>query len=125
MHTNASKGDFATDTRLLRITAIAAVVGILSTFAADFLLHLIRFFTNLFFFQTISIAGNSPAANTLGLLGHRRAGDRRTDRRIDGALRLGQDPRPRHSRSHRGDPVRQKQDVAQGRGAQAAGRRRS
>ncbi|MEW9584783.1 chloride channel protein [Paraburkholderia sp. DGU8] len=67
MHTHASKGDFATDTRLLRITAIAAVLGILSTFAADFLLHLIRFFTNLFFFQTISIAGNSPADNRLGL----------------------------------------------------------
>ncbi len=38
VHMTASKGDFATDTRLLRITAIAAVVGILSTFAADFLL---------------------------------------------------------------------------------------
>ncbi|HEY4298617.1 MAG TPA: chloride channel protein, partial [Paraburkholderia sp.] len=68
MHTNASKGDFATDTRLLRITTIAAVVGVLSTLAADFLLHLIRFFTNVFFFQTISIANHSPADNKLGLL---------------------------------------------------------
>ena len=67
MHTNASKGDFDTDTRLLRITAIAAVVGTLSTLAADFLLHLIRFFTNAFFFQTISTADRSPAGNTLGL----------------------------------------------------------
>ncbi|HEY2020321.1 chloride channel protein [Paraburkholderia sp.] len=64
---NESKGDFATDTRLLRITAIAAVIGMLSTFAADFLLHLIRLFTNVFFFQTLSIANNSPAGNTLGL----------------------------------------------------------
>jgi H+/Cl- antiporter ClcA len=64
---NASKGDFATDTRLLRITVIAAVVGMLSTFAADFLLHLIRLFTNLFFFQTLAIANHSPAGNTLGL----------------------------------------------------------
>ncbi|WP_233834358.1 chloride channel protein [Paraburkholderia sp. ZP32-5] len=64
---NESKGDFATDTRLLRITVIAAVVGMLSTFAAEFLLHLIRLFTNLFFFQTLSIANNSPAGNTLGL----------------------------------------------------------
>ncbi|MFT4069219.1 chloride channel protein [Paraburkholderia sp.] len=63
---NASKGDFATDTRLLRITMIAAVVGMLSTFAADFLLHLIRFFTNAFFFQTLSSADHSPAGNTLG-----------------------------------------------------------
>ncbi|CAM2186398.1 hypothetical protein PSAC2689_60346 [Paraburkholderia sacchari] len=47
---SAHKGDFATDVRLLRISAIAAVGGALSTVAADFLLHLIGFFTNLFFF---------------------------------------------------------------------------
>ncbi|CAD6514196.1 chloride channel protein [Paraburkholderia sabiae] len=61
------KGDFATDVRLLRISAIAAVGGVLSTVAADFLLHLIRFFTNLFFFQTASTANHSPSQNTLGL----------------------------------------------------------
>ncbi|WP_438393241.1 chloride channel protein [Caballeronia sp. DA-9] len=64
---NTAKGDFATDVRLLRITAIAAVVGVLSTLAADFLLHVIRFFTNLFFYQTLSIADHSPSDNTLGL----------------------------------------------------------
>ena len=64
VHVNASKGDFATDTRLLRITAIAAVVGILSTLAADFLLHLIRFFTNVFFFQTMSIAATFAGRQT-------------------------------------------------------------
>ena len=62
------KGDFATDVRLLRISAIAAVGGALSTVAADFLLHLIHFFTNLFFFQAISTANRSPALNKLGLL---------------------------------------------------------
>ncbi|MFB9128505.1 CBS domain-containing protein [Paraburkholderia dipogonis] len=62
------RGDFATDVRLLRISAIAAVGGALSTVAADFLLHLIRFFTNLFFFQTLSTANHSPSLNTLGLL---------------------------------------------------------
>lgn len=61
------KGDFATDVRLLRISAIAAVGGALSTVAADFLLHLIRLFSNLFFFQTVSAANRSPAGNTLGL----------------------------------------------------------
>jgi len=61
------KGDFATDVRLLRISAIAAVGGALSTVAADFLLHLIHFFTNLFFFQQFSAANHSPAENTLGL----------------------------------------------------------
>ncbi|MGF6964634.1 hypothetical protein OKW43_001639 [Paraburkholderia sp. WC7.3g] len=67
VQTHAPKGDFATDTRLLRITVIAAVVGLFSTFVADFLLHLISFFTNLFFFQTLSTAGRSPASHTLGL----------------------------------------------------------
>ncbi|TAM00649.1 MAG: CBS domain-containing protein [Paraburkholderia sp.] len=61
------KGDFATDVRLLRISAIAAAGGVLSTVAADFLLHLIRFFTNLFFFQTLSTANRSPAENALGV----------------------------------------------------------
>ena len=61
------KGDFATDVRLLRISAIAAVSGAVSTVAADFLLHLIHFFANLFFYQTISAANHSPSQNTLGL----------------------------------------------------------
>jgi H+/Cl- antiporter ClcA len=67
VHMKTTKGDFATDVRLLRITAIAAVVGILSTLAADFLLHVIRFFTNLFFYQSLSSVDHSPSANTLGL----------------------------------------------------------
>ena len=62
------KGDFATDVRLLRISAIAAVGGALSTVAAYFLLHLIRFFANLFFYQTLSTANRSPSENTLGLI---------------------------------------------------------
>jgi H+/Cl- antiporter ClcA len=65
--TSEHKGDFTTDVRLLRISAIAAVGGVLSTVAAHFLLHLIRFFTNLFFFQTLSTANHSPSQNTLGL----------------------------------------------------------
>ncbi len=60
------KGDFATDVRLLRISAIAAVGGALSTLAAYVLLHLIRFVTNLFFFQQLSTANRSPSENTLG-----------------------------------------------------------
>lgn len=60
------RGDFALNARLLRITTMAAVIGALSTVAAYVLLDLIRFFTNLFFFQTLSLADRSPAANTLG-----------------------------------------------------------
>ena len=67
MHGNASRGDFAANNRLLMIAGIAVVVGALSTVTAYVLLHLIHFFTNLFFFQTVSWAQNSPAANHLGL----------------------------------------------------------
>ncbi|HEX7643582.1 MAG TPA: chloride channel protein [Burkholderiaceae bacterium] len=64
----AHRRDFAADHRLLRIAIIAAVIGLFSTAGAWLLLHLIRFFTNLFFFQTISGEFRSPAENTLGPL---------------------------------------------------------
>jgi len=64
---HGERRDFATANRLPAIAAIAAVVGGLSALAAWTLLHLIRFFTNLFFFQTLSDRPVSPAANTLGL----------------------------------------------------------
>ncbi|KIQ29629.1 chloride channel protein [Variovorax paradoxus] len=60
------RGDFALHARLLRITAMAVVIGVISTVAARVLLDLIRFFTNLFFFQTFSLAERSPATHTLG-----------------------------------------------------------
>jgi H+/Cl- antiporter ClcA len=64
--TKHKRGDFAVNARLLRITAMAAFIGALSTLAAYVLLDLIRFFTNLFFFQTLSVADRSPAGHTLG-----------------------------------------------------------
>jgi H+/Cl- antiporter ClcA len=66
VHENASQGDFAANAHLLRITAIAGVIGALSTVTAYVLLHLIDFFTNLFF-QSLSFDSRSPAGNTLGL----------------------------------------------------------
>ena len=59
--------DFASADRLPGVVAIAAVVGGLSVLAAWVLLHLIRVFTNLFFFQVLSDRNVSPATNTLGL----------------------------------------------------------
>ena len=59
--------DFAAADRLPRIVAIAAVVGGVSALAAWLLLHLIRVFTNLFFFHALSDRAASPASNTLGL----------------------------------------------------------
>ena len=58
--------DFAADARSLGITAVAALLGVLSTGAAYVLLALIRAFTNLFFFQRLSLAAISPANNHLG-----------------------------------------------------------
>jgi H+/Cl- antiporter ClcA len=58
--------DFAADRRILRIALVAAVVGAFSTLAAWVLLDLIRLFTNLFFFQRLSVEAVSPASNTLG-----------------------------------------------------------
>jgi H+/Cl- antiporter ClcA/CBS domain-containing protein len=59
--------DFSGDLRLLRIAALAAVIGALSTVAARVLLLLIRFFTDLFFYGRFSLAELSPADNRLGL----------------------------------------------------------
>lgn len=61
------KRDFAADTRLLRISLIAVVIGGCGTLAAYALLNLIRLFTNLFFYQSLSFAVRSPAGNHLGL----------------------------------------------------------
>jgi H+/Cl- antiporter ClcA len=58
--------DFSGDLRLLLIAAIAAVIGGLAVLAAHVLLLLIRFFTDLFFYQRLSIADLSPANHTLG-----------------------------------------------------------
>ena len=60
------KRDYAADRRLLLISLIAAGIGACSTLAADVLLNLIRFFTNLFFFQRLSLADALPANHTLG-----------------------------------------------------------
>jgi H+/Cl- antiporter ClcA/predicted transcriptional regulator len=60
------QSDFSTDRRLLFVSAIAAVIGGASTVAAFVLLKLLHFFTNLFFFHTLSLAERSPADNHLG-----------------------------------------------------------
>ncbi|MGZ5269235.1 MAG: chloride channel protein [Ramlibacter sp.] len=64
--THSNRGDFAVNSRLLRITGMAAVIGALSTVAASVLLDLIRLFTNLFYFQQFSLADRSPAAHAMG-----------------------------------------------------------
>ena len=65
-HSTTPRRDFSGDVRLLRIAALAALIGALSTGAARVLLTMIRFFTDLFFYGKFSFAELSPAANTLG-----------------------------------------------------------
>ncbi|WP_342052749.1 MULTISPECIES: chloride channel protein [unclassified Cupriavidus] len=49
------------------LAGIALLLGGVSTGAAWVLVNLIRFFTNLFFYRTLSFAETSPAHHTLGL----------------------------------------------------------
>jgi H+/Cl- antiporter ClcA len=59
--------DFSADIRLVGMALVAAVIGVLSTVGAHVLLLLIRLFTNIFFFQTLTTRATSPASNHLGL----------------------------------------------------------
>jgi H+/Cl- antiporter ClcA/CBS domain-containing protein len=59
-------GDFTADVRLLWLSFLALLVGLLCALIAIVLLGLIGFFTNLFFYQRLSFAFVSPADNMLG-----------------------------------------------------------
>ena len=59
-------GDFTATNRLLPISAIAIVLGIVSSYVALWLIRLIDFCTNLFFYQTFSFQHTSPADHHLG-----------------------------------------------------------
>ena len=67
MHASPHKRDFSVNERLPGICALAAGIGVVSTIAAWVLLHLIRMFTNLFFFGDLSFEDRSPAGHHLGL----------------------------------------------------------
>lgn len=60
------RADFDQGKRLLFVAALACVIGLLATGGAWLLLAMIRFFTNLFFFQSLSLAPRSPATHHLG-----------------------------------------------------------
>ena len=61
------RGDFSLDQRLVPLSLLGVVIGAVSAFVALILLDLIRFFTNLFFFGTFSVADRPPSDNHLGL----------------------------------------------------------
>ncbi|PYP49421.1 MAG: chloride channel protein [Gemmatimonadetes bacterium] len=60
-------GDFTADVRILTLTAMAALIGVISAFVALALLRLIGFFTHLFYYHAIDSSLISPAGNRLGL----------------------------------------------------------
>jgi len=59
-------GDFTTTWRVLPISGLAIVIGVLSAYVALGLLRLIGFFTNLFFYGRIRTDLVSPAGHHLG-----------------------------------------------------------
>jgi H+/Cl- antiporter ClcA len=59
--------DFHADARLLLLSLFALFIGLLSTGGAIVLLGAIRLFTNLFFFDSISLSARPPSANHLGV----------------------------------------------------------
>jgi chloride channel protein, CIC family len=60
-------GDFTATPRLITISLMAIVIGLIGAYVALALLRLIGLFTNLFFFQRWSTALVSPAGNHLGV----------------------------------------------------------
>jgi H+/Cl- antiporter ClcA len=59
-------GDFTTTTRVLPISVLACGIGAIAAFVAAGLLRMIALFTNLFFYQRLSLANVSPADHHLG-----------------------------------------------------------
>src|SRR5690242_6127209 len=61
-------GDFTTTPRVIILSALAIVIGLLGAVVALVLLRLIGLFTNLFFYQRWDTTLVSPAGNQLGIL---------------------------------------------------------
>jgi H+/Cl- antiporter ClcA len=59
-------GDFTASPRMILIAGLAGVIGCLGAVLAVVLLRLIAFFTNLFFFQRLSVGDATPADHQLG-----------------------------------------------------------
>jgi CIC family chloride channel protein len=66
-HRNDELGDFTTTWRVVPISVLAIVIGVICAFVALALLRLIGLFTNLFYFGRWSTAMVSPAGNHLGV----------------------------------------------------------
>jgi len=65
-HDTGELGDFSASVRIIPISLLAIVIGVVSTFVALALLRLIGLFTNLFYFHRWSTTLVSPSLNHLG-----------------------------------------------------------
>jgi len=63
----SERGDFSPNPRMFSLSMIGVLIGAAAAGVALVLLNLIRMFTNLFFFGSLSFADRSPAGNSLGL----------------------------------------------------------
>ena len=66
-HSHETLGDFTTTPRMLRIAAMAAIVGAIGACVAWVLVRLIEGITALAYFHTLSARGRPPGENSLGL----------------------------------------------------------
>ncbi|OJW15604.1 MAG: chloride channel protein [Planctomycetales bacterium 71-10] len=64
--TVGESGDFTAEFRLIGISAAAVAIGAVCAVVAVALLRMIDLFTNLFYFQQLSLESRMPASNTLG-----------------------------------------------------------
>src|SRR5215469_323532 len=64
--TSETLGDFTTTWRVIPISALAIVIGVVSAYVALALLRLIGFFTNLFFYGRVRTDLVSPVGHHLG-----------------------------------------------------------
>src|SRR5438128_5228603 len=60
-------GDYTADTRIIALTVVAALIGVISAFVALALVRLIGLFTNLAYFHRLATTLVSPAASPLGM----------------------------------------------------------
>ena len=60
-------GDFTTTIHVVPIMLMAIVIGVIGAYVAWFLLKLIGFFTNVFYYQRFSTGFASPVGNQLGI----------------------------------------------------------
>src|SRR5579862_6434519 len=62
-------GDFTTTLHVVPIMLMAIVIGVIGAYVAWFLLKLIGFFTNVFYYHRFSTGFASPVGNHLGVYG--------------------------------------------------------